>query len=184
MRHDDAYSLMMEALDGELHEAGRQALEEHLAGCQACAREWHGLLAIEALFRQATALSPAAGFTNRTLARLPASARRIWYISAIYSLLLLSGLLPVAGLIWLGYLLAPALRQPALLRTLLQSLEQILPAVEAVLAGLWRGLASTGAIVGENPAIVGWLLVMAGVVWIWASVYDRLVFQPSRSRAT
>jgi anti-sigma factor RsiW len=182
MRHEDAYGLMMAAVDGELDNAGRRSLEAHLASCQPCAREWQALVAIEALFRHAPALSPAAGFTTRTLARLPESRYRIWLISGVYGLLLLSGIIPLAALVWIGLLLAPAIRQPALLRTLVQSAEQVLPAIGAVLSALWRGIAGAGAIVGENPAIVGWLLVMAGLVWVWATVYDQLVLQPARSR--
>jgi hypothetical protein len=180
MRHDEAYSLMMEALDGELSDTGRLALDEHLEGCHLCSREWQALLAIEALFRQAPALSPAAGFAGRTLARLPESSYRIWWITALYGLLLLSGLIPVAVLAWLGVVLIPAIREPALIRSIGRSIDQLLPAIGAVLGAIWHGVLNAGELVGENPAIVGWLLILAGIVWVWGSVYSRLLAQPGR----
>ena len=95
MEHEDVFSLMMDALDGELLDNSKQDLEVHLRACPECNREWQALLAIDRLFRHTPALSPAAGFAQRTVAMLPNRKARLWAISAIYGLVLLSGLIPV-----------------------------------------------------------------------------------------
>ena len=84
MEHENAYTLMMDALDGELAGDHKEDLEAHLRACPTCTREWQALLAIDTLFKQTPALSPAIGFTQRTLARLPNRKYRVWSISALY----------------------------------------------------------------------------------------------------
>ncbi|HEX6384541.1 MAG TPA: zf-HC2 domain-containing protein, partial [Anaerolineae bacterium] len=100
MEHDEIYTMMMDALDGELSASNRIELESHLRACPPCAREWQALLAIDMLFRQTPALRPAADFAQRTLARLPNRRYRIWAIMAVYVLLLLSGMLPLFLGVW------------------------------------------------------------------------------------
>ena len=84
MNHDDTFALMMDMLDGEASENQVRTLEAHLRACPECEREWRALVAIDTLFRQTPALSPAADFVEKTLARLPNRRARIWAMGAIY----------------------------------------------------------------------------------------------------
>jgi anti-sigma factor RsiW len=180
MEHENAYMLMMDALDGEFTVERERQLETHLHACPSCMREWQALLAIDMLFRQTPALSPAAGFTQRTLARLPNRQYRIWIIGIIYVLLLLGGALPLLIGVWAVSKLGPVLSQPSLARDLLQSLVKVLQVARIVLGALLNGL---GEFVVQQPAVLGWLMVMAGLVFLWSGVYRQLVSQPSQVRS-
>jgi anti-sigma factor RsiW len=175
MEHEDAYTLMMEALDGELGARDQRALNAHLRACPVCAREWQALMAIETLFRQTPALSPAVDFTQRTLARLPNRRYRVWLISFIYAMLLLSGVLPLVLIGWLARLLIPALSEPALLRSLAQSAVQIVQMATTILIALWQGADKLGGLLIRQPGLLGWLALMAGIVFVWSGVYTQLV---------
>lgn len=177
MEHNEIYLLMMEALDGELGEPERREMAAHLHHCTRCAREWQAIQAIHTLFQQTPALSPAAGFTQRTLARLPNRRYRLWAISAIYGLLLVSGLAPLLVVAWLISLLAPVLAQPAFVRSLVQAAGQVARIIQAILGAFWQGLGSLGELVGQQPAVLGWLLVMLGLVFLWSGVYGQLTGQ-------
>ena len=180
MEHEEIYTLMMEALDGELQDSGHEEMAAHLHSCPSCNREWQALQAIHQLFLQTSAMSPAADFTQRTLARLPSSPYRIWMISAVYGLLLIVGFLPLAIIAWLTITIGPALNQPAIIRSLLNAGGQILGLGQTVLEACWRGLGGLAEIIGQQPAIIGWLLVMVGVVLLWGGVYGQLTGQRSR----
>jgi hypothetical protein len=39
-------------------------------------------------------------------------------------------------------------------------------------------LISAGEFIGQNPAAIGWLLVMIGIISLWGSVFQQLVLQP------
>jgi anti-sigma factor RsiW len=171
MEHEDVFSLMMDALDGELFDSGRQDLEVHLRACPECNREWQALLAIDRLFRHTPALSPAVGFAQRTVARLPNRKARLWAISTIYGLVLLSGLIPVLLGVLIISRLGPVLSQPALMQSVLQSIQTTAQVVETILFAL---LNSAGEVVLQQPTLIGWLLVMMGVVFLWGGVYRQL----------
>jgi len=171
MEHEEFFTLMMDALDGELAENGKQDLESHLRACPECAREWQVLLAIDKLFRHAPALSPAAGFTQRTIARLPNRRAQMWAISAIYGLVLFSGLIPVLIGILAISKLEPILRQPPLVQSVLQSVQTTVQVVGTIMAAL---LNSAGEVILKQPALIGWLLVMVGIVFLWGGVYRQL----------
>lgn len=176
--HDYAYALMMDALDGELTENNKLTLETHLHTCPDCLREWHALVAIETLLRTTPALSPAVGFTQRTLARLPNRRYRIWAISGIYVLLLLCGLLPMVLGAWTMARLIPVLNQPALVEGAMQSINTVLQLIGTVLTALFSGL---GDIVMQQPAMLGWLLVIVGVISLWSGVLRELLSQPQQA---
>lgn len=175
MEHNEIYMMMMDALDGELSANEEFELESHLRACPPCAREWQALLAIDALFRRAPALSPAAGFTQRTLARLPSRRYRIWLISAIYFLLLLSGGLPLLVGVWAISRFGSILTEPAMVDSFLESLERTLRITGTVLRALLSGL---GEFLVQQPAVLGWLMVMAGIVFLWSGIYQQLMSQP------
>lgn len=175
METEDVYTLMMEALDGELSEEGWSELESHLRARPALAREWRALQAIDTLFRSAPLLQPAEGFAQRTVARLPSSRQRLWMGVAVYVALLLSGLAPLGAMAWIAIQYLPALFEPALFRSLWKAGGQLLELGGAVLSALLKG---AGQLVGQQPALIGWLVVMVGVVALWGVVYHRLVLQP------
>ncbi len=39
-------------------------------------------------------------------------------------------------------------------------------------------LAGAGRVVAEQPMILGWAMLMAGIVFLWFGVVQRLVVQP------
>ena len=171
MEHEEIFTLMMDALDGELAENGEQELEVHLRACPECTREWQVLLAIDRLVRHAPALSPAAGFTQRTIARLPNRKARVWAISTIYGLVLLSGLIPLLIGILAINKLGPILSQPSLVQSVLQSVQTTVHVAGTILAAL---LSSAGEVIMQQPTLIGWLLVMMGIVFLWGGVYRQL----------
>ncbi len=178
MEHEKFITLMMDALDGELASSGKQDLEAHLRACPECTQEWTALLAIDRLFRHTPALSPAVGFAQRTIARLPNRRVRVWAISAIYGMVLLSGLIPLLlGMLAISRL-APILSQPALVQSVLQSLQTTLQVIGTIFSAL---LNSAGQVVLQQPSLLGWLLVMVGIVFLWGGVYRQLSFIPSNS---
>lgn len=180
MEHEDVYLMMMEALDGELA-AGQQAeLENHLLMCLACRREWQALVAIDRLFRQTPALAPAADFAQRTLARLPNRRYRVWLISVIYVVLLLSGTLPVLGGLWVISRWGPVMSQRSLLGSLWASVNHMLQVAGTVLGAL---LGSVGEFAIQQPMVVGWLIVMIGIVILWSGVYRQLTAAPALSHS-
>ncbi|WP_374688751.1 anti-sigma factor [Promineifilum sp.] len=177
MEHEERYYLMMmDALDGALADADRGDLEAHLSTCPDCRREWQTLSAIEWLFRQTPLLMPAVDFAERTLARLPNRRARAWALGTIYAVVLLSGLLPVLLGIFLVNRYSPVLSQPALVEGIWSSLTGIARVVVTVVEAL---LAGAGRFVVEQPAVVGWLIILAGVVFLWGGVLQRLVVQPA-----
>lgn len=177
MGHDEIYTLMMEALDGELGENEQSEMLTHLHECPTCAREWETIQAIHQLFLQSPVLSPAADFTQRTLALLPNTRYRIYAMSAIYGFLLLVGLIPLAIIIWFALQIGPALSQPAFVRVLLQSGGQLLDVMGAVAQAGWQGVGTLGELLGQQPSILGWLLVLVGIVFLWGGVYSQLTRQ-------
>ena len=176
MEHEKFHMLMMDALDGELAAGGKTELESHLRACPACRQEWHAMLAIDTLFRQAPMLSPAAGFTQRTVALLPSRRARLWAIIVIYVQLLLSAILPILLVIWAANTVIPVISQPAFIESVQQVWAQAVRLVGVVSGALFKGL---GELIVQQPAIVGWLLVLAGMVFVWNGVYRQLLSQPT-----
>lgn len=174
MEHEEIYMLMMESLDGDLADSDYGEMMTHLAACPSCAREWQAVQAIHQLFLQAPALSPAAGFAQRTLAVLPNNNYRIWLIGAIYGFLLISGVLPLVFIGWIATSLAPALSQPALGRGLVHVGGQAVSLITAVLGAFLHGLGGLAQQLAQQPTAIGWLMVMVGIVFLWGGVYRQL----------
>jgi anti-sigma factor RsiW len=175
MEHEKAYSLMMRALDEGLD--GRQAdqLDRHLIMCAACAREWQALQSIHQLFLQTPALSPVAGFTQRTLARLPDSRQRVWFLGLVYLTLLLSGVLPVIGLGWLALRFGQALLEPAIWGGLAQAAGQVGQLLATLLSALWLGLEGLATYASQHPLLWVYLLLLTAVVALWGGIYRQLI---------
>lgn len=182
MDHENAYMLMMDALDGELVDDRQENLEAHLRACPSCNREWQALLAVELLFRQTPAVVPPPDFALRTLARLPNARARVLTLSALYALLLLGGTLPMLLGFWIYNALGPTLSEPTLWLTLWQSLSSMFQVAVTVIGA---GLRGAGEFVVQQPAVLGWLLVLVGLVSLWGGVLQQLVLQPQpvQSRA-
>ena len=183
MEHEETYALMMMALDEELD--GRQAdqLDRHLIACAACAREWQALQAIHHLFLNAPALSPAVGFTQRTLARLPESRYRVWFLGLAYLILFFSGALPLTLVGWLTFRFGPALLEPAVWRGLGQAVGQVGQLIATVLSALWLGLGGLATYLTEQPLFWGWMVLTTAVVLLWGGVYRQLVFAQAPAMA-
>ncbi|MFO7541009.1 MAG: zf-HC2 domain-containing protein [Chloroflexota bacterium] len=175
MEHERYYALMMESLDGELNADNRVLLDLHLTDCRTCRREWHALVAIDRLLQQAPMLSPAADFTQRTLARLPNHRYRIWLMGLTYTLLLFSGLVPLLAGAWLVQRAAPMVMDPGLLWGLWQTILSIGQLMATVLNALLLGL---GQAVSEQPVVTGTLLIMAGTIFLWSGIYRQMLHQP------
>ena len=177
IEHEDIYLLMMNALDGELSVSDETELASHLQTCSDCRQEWQALRAVDRLFRQTPALAPAAGFTQRTLARLPHRRYRIWAVGLIYGLLLLSGVAPLLLGVWAVSYFGPVFDQPALVQSTVTAVSRTVQLAGTIVGALAGGF---GEVVAQQPAILGWLLVMVGVVSLWTGVLRQLLLQPIR----
>jgi anti-sigma factor RsiW len=181
MEHEERYYLMMmSALDDELPAAEHDELTAHLSVCPECGREWRALLAIDGLFRQTPLLMPAVNFATRTLALLPDRRVRVRALGALYGLLLLCGLVPLLLAVFLGVRYAPVLSEPALLQQVWSSLVEAGRVAATVVGALFAG---AGRFVIEQPVVVGWLIVLAGVVFLWGGVLQRLLAQPAAAES-
>ena len=177
MEHEERYyTMMMSALDDELPAAERDELMAHLHTCPECGREWRALLAIDMLFRQTPLLMPAVDFATRTLALLPNRRVRVRALGALYGLLLLCGLVPLLLGIFLAGRYAPVLGQPALLEHVWSSLVGVGRLASTVVSALFAG---AGRFVIEQPAVVGWLIVLAGFVFLWLPILLLVFAVPS-----
>jgi anti-sigma factor RsiW len=168
--------MMMDALDGELAASERTELEAHLRACPDCGREWRALMAIELLFRQTPMLMPAVDFAGRTLARLPNRRARRMALGAIYGVLLLSGIVPLVIGLFLLARYAPILSSPELLGGVWSSISGAGRAVATVIEALIVG---AGRFVIEQPTLIGWFIILAGLVFLWGGVFQRLLVQPN-----
>jgi anti-sigma factor RsiW len=172
MNHDDVFALMMDMLDGEATEDQALYFESHLRACPECSREWRALVMIDTLFRQTPALSPAADFVAETIALLPDRRMRIWAMSTIYGAILLGGIIPLVLFGLLVFRLMPVLTQPAVIGSIFASLQTTYSTTGTVLAALVSGL---GEALIQQPMYLGWMLVLAGIVFLWGGVYRRLL---------
>lgn len=176
MEHEERfYTMMMDALDGELTAAERGVLEDHLRDCPDCAQEWQTLLAIELLFRQAPMLMPAVNFAERTLARLPNSRTRRIALGALYAVLLMSGIFPLLLGLFLAIRYAPVLSQPGLLSDAWGVVAGVGQVVSTIIAALFTG---AGHFIIAQPALIGWFIILAGLVLLWGGVFQWLLVQP------
>ena len=177
MEHEERYYLMMmDALDGELAAGEHADLESHLRACPECTREWRTLVAIEMLFRQTPMLMPAVDFAERTLARLPNRRARRFALGAAFGVLLMSGVIPLVLMLFLAARYAPILSQPELVGGIWSSLAGIGRAITTVIQALFVG---AGRFVIEQPVLIGWFILLAGLVFLWGGVFQRLLMQPA-----
>jgi anti-sigma factor RsiW len=172
-------ALMMEALDGELSAAGEAELAAHLRARPDLAAEFEKMQAVDQLLRQTPLLTPPAGFVQRTVQHLPGTRQRLWMGVLVYTVFLAAGVIPLVGLGWAAVLIVPALGQPALWSGLWQAMLALCWAQLGVILGALAGGAAQ--LVAEQPATIGWLLLMVLVVVVWGGVFNRLVLQQERT---
>ena len=134
------------------------------------------LLAIEMLFRQTPLLMPAVDFAERTLAHLPNQQARRVALGVIYAALLLSGVVPLLLGVFVLTRYAPILSRPELLGGVWASLSGAGRALITIIDAL---LVGAGRFVIEQPALIGWLIILAGLVFLWGGVFQRLLAQPA-----
>ena len=79
---------------------------------------------------------------------------------------------------WAVSRLGPVLSEPILVRGVLGSIDRLLQVIGTVLIALLNG---AGEFVLQQPAIIGWLLVMIGIVSLWGGVFQQVLSpQPQR----
>ncbi|PIE81780.1 MAG: hypothetical protein CSA11_02600 [Chloroflexi bacterium] len=176
MEHEETYAMMMDALDGELSAKQKVELDTHLRACPSCRQEWQAVLAVHNLLQQTPAMAPAADFAQRTIARLPNRRARLAATAVIYSLLLLGGILPLAMVLILVSTISPIFQNPDVLGSLWAVGQQVFSVISAAGLALLSGL---GELAVQQPAIIGWLLVILGIVSVWGGVSRQLIFQPN-----
>lgn len=176
MEHEETYLMMMDALDGELANEQQVELETHLRACPPCRQEWQAILAVHTLLQQTPALAPAADFAQRTIARLPNRRARLTATAVIYAFLLLGGILPLALGLWLFFTISPIFRDPTILGSLWTTALQGVSLIGTIISAL---LAGFGELAVQQPAIIGWFLVILGIVSVWGGVSRQLIFQPN-----
>jgi uncharacterized membrane protein YoaK (UPF0700 family) len=76
---------------------------------------------------------------------------------------------------WLISTLFPVVQQPGFMERMIESSVNFLEIAVAVLGALLSGL---GEFIIQQPAILGWSIVMVGVVTLWSGVYRQLTSQP------
>lgn len=161
---DDIFALMMDALDGELDDHGRETLDTLLAQQPHLQPEWAAMQQIDTLFTQSPLVAPAPTmrFAQRTVTRLPNLQARRWLTGTLFAFFAGTGLLPIA-LIALA-LVGLDINVVQIGTVLFEVLDQMLIAFGNRLA--------------QQPSIVGVLLVMIGSISLWTGVYQQMTRQP------
>ncbi len=113
MKCEEALEWMMQALDGELPNGERQAMEAHIEVCDRCRLRWEQLRAAEEVLRRVPLLSPPPGFVGRVMARVDrrrARQRAVFGGLALAvgtALVIFLGFLPILQMLpgWAGFLM-------------------------------------------------------------------------------
>jgi len=139
--------------DGDLRDNQRAAVEEHLRGCEACAREWAQLQAVVALVEDLPEAEPSSGFTAqvmRAVAHEPIEKPLLGRVSQdlafaalalILSVAIVAGAAGVGPVDLSGWQLAFASLSQTAAKMLVMGSEVGTVLVDALLRGLGRPLA-------------------------------------------
>jgi hypothetical protein len=128
--------------------------------------------AVDRLLQAEPSVEPPADFVARTVARLPDVRVRLWWSSVAFMLLLFSGLLPLGGIVWAYVQYGGALVDASAAGIAWQTVRDLIQIVEV--GALSFGVALRDAVTGQ-PFVVGWLVLLAGIVWTWRSVYRQFM---------
>ena len=172
---DDIYVMMMDALDGELSDVEYVEFESHLRAYPDAMREWESLLAVHNLFQRSPVLAPAAQFAERTLALLPDRQYRVWTMGVLYFVLLFSGLLPILLGLVIYRVAQPLLNNEAVVGAVQEGASSVAQVTGTMAEAVVTGV---GQLVVQQPAVLGWFLVMVGVLALWSGVYQQLTKRP------
>ncbi len=170
MTHDEAYGLMMDALDGTLLPADSERLDEHLLLCTACYSEWQALKLVDGLFASAPLLAAPDGFSQRVQARMdvPSWSRAVSTLFALSvgSVIALLVIAVPAAAVLLG--IWTVFNEPASFTKLMVWLNQLLGVSGSLLSALWTAARLLCSEMASNPLTLLWTLGAAGAVALWA----------------
>ena len=167
---DEAYALMMDALDGALSIEQERELQHYLQSYPELEVEWRSMQVVDSWLTNAPVVEPTADFTEQTMLRLPNLYLRRWAVALSFALVLILGMVPILGL---------AVAMTAFSTTDVASSLQFLTQVTGIVAdALIQVLASWGGFVAQNPASIGMLLLMTGAITLWSGVYNQMVNRP------
>ena len=180
MTHDEAYVLMMDALDGMLMPADSARLDEHLVLCTECLSEWQALKMVDGLFASAPLISAPAGFSQRVQARVgvPSWSRALSALFALSagSLIALLVIAVPAGAVLLG--IWTIYNEPASFSKILVWLNQMLGVSGSLLSALWTALRLFFVEFAANPVTLTWTFVAALVLALWTHLLRRPTLAP------
>ena len=170
MTHEEAFALMMDALDGTLTPAGQNQLDAHLVLCSSCYAEWQSLQYVEELLTNAPVVAAPAGFGQRLQDQLEMAPWRrtlgaLFALSAA-SLVVLAIVTIPAVLILLG--IWTVYNDPSSFTQWLVWLNQMLGVSGSLMDVLWTTMKLFLAQVAANPVVRGWALAAALAVAVWA----------------
>ncbi len=103
MKCEEARPLMMALLDGEIGEEDRRALERHLQGCYACAKEFESFRQLKELTEGVTLMEPESRiwqeYWSRVYNRIERGVGTVLLALSAAALLIFAGFRAVEGLI-------------------------------------------------------------------------------------
>lgn len=180
MTHDEAFGLMMDALDGVLSPAGQEALDEHLSVCSDCYAEWQSLRLVDELLLGAPMVEAPAGFSLRVQSRLE-TAPLGRTLGALFAL-------GAGSLIALGIVAVPAMlltagmwtayEDPSGFAAIFVWLNGLLGVSGTVLSGLWTTARLFVTQVSSNPIALLWAAAAALAITLWARLYRQVTPAP------
>jgi anti-sigma factor RsiW len=178
MTHEEAYLLMMNALDGVVKPADAERLDEHLTLCADCLNEWRALQLVDGLLASAPMVAAPAGLSQRVQARIDAPS---WQrtLGALFALSLgsLGALLLIAvpaGIVLLG--MWTVYNEPASFAGVLVWLNQLVRVSGSLLGSLWTTIRLFITELAASPVTFAWMLLAALVAGIWAHMLRRPAF--------
>lgn len=164
---DEAYALMMDALDGTLSARQERELRQYLQTYPELAEEWNALQVVDSWLMDAPQAQPTENFVEHTILRLPNLYLRRWAVAVSFAVVLLLGMLPMLGL---------AVAFTAFSNADLVASLQFLAQMGGVVAdAMVQWLIGWGEFTTQNPAMIGMMLLMVGAVTLWSGVYNQMV---------
>ena len=172
MTHEEAFALMMDALDGVLKPADSELLDDHLMGCSDCYAEWKALQLVEGLLASAPTVPAPVGFSQRVEARIDVPSWRrtlaMLYALSLGSLMALLLIAVPAAAVLLG--IWTIYNEPATFSSLLVWLGQLAGVSGSLLDAAWTTVRLFVVDLAASPLTFAWTLMAALVVGVWARV--------------